>query len=238
MTDTIGDLATHIEASGADNVDFVMEVISKKVPDLNDITAADVKTAIEAEGSSIDSIKDDVEDGAFGLSALKALIDAIPTTEAPTTTQIRTALEEEGFSIDSILDIVGALPSAADIKAALEAEGTSDLDTIASAISHASHGLSNLKDLIDAVQTSVDAISGGTGSISWPYTLTEEVSGNPIPDASVWVTSDIAGANVLASGTTNASGVVTFNLNPGTVYVWRRKSGYNFVNPDTEVVSS
>ena len=45
------------------------------------------------------------------------------------------------------------------------------------------------------------------------------------------------GANVLASGTTDQNGQVTFYLDAGTVYVFRQKTGWNFTNPDTEVVS-
>ena len=43
--------------------------------------------------------------------------------------------------------------------------------------------------------------------------------------------------NLLASGTTNASGVVTFYLDAATVYVRRQKSGWNFTNPNTETVA-
>jgi len=74
----------------------------------------------------------------------------------------------------------------------------------------------------------------GAGAITWTYTLT--VAGQPLADAQVWVTTDLAGANIIASGTTNQNGVVTFYLDAGTVYVWCAKSGYSFTNPDTEVV--
>jgi hypothetical protein len=75
----------------------------------------------------------------------------------------------------------------------------------------------------------------GAGTISWTYTLVDG-SALPIPDADIWITSDIAGAVLLASSQTSASGEVTFNLDAGTIYVWGQKSGYNFTNPDTEVV--
>jgi len=77
----------------------------------------------------------------------------------------------------------------------------------------------------------------GAGAIAWTYTLTDADTGEPIADADVWITSDLAGSNVIASGRTNQSGKVTFFLDAGTVYVWRQKSGWNFVNPDEEVVS-
>lgn len=77
----------------------------------------------------------------------------------------------------------------------------------------------------------------GAGAIEWDYTLTDSVSGAPIADADVWVTSDSAGLYVIASGKTDATGVVTFYLDAGTVYVWSQKSGYDFSNPDEETVS-
>jgi hypothetical protein len=77
----------------------------------------------------------------------------------------------------------------------------------------------------------------GAGAITWTYTLTNSSSGLPIADANVWVSSDAAGLNILASGVTDQSGVVTFFLDAGTVYVWRQKSGFNFQNPDSEVVA-
>lgn len=94
----------------------------------------------------------------------------------------------------------------------------------------------------DTLETLSDQLDGvgsqaGAGAITWTYTLTEAGTGTPIADADVWVTSDAAGTNVLASGKTSQAGVVTFFLDAGTVYVWRQKSGWNFTNPDTEAVS-
>jgi hypothetical protein len=78
---------------------------------------------------------------------------------------------------------------------------------------------------------------GGAGAVSWTYTLTRSDTGAPIDGAEVWVTTDEAGNNVVASGITNTSGVVTFTLDAGIVYVWRKKAGFNFDNPDEEEVS-
>lgn len=89
-----------------------------------------------------------------------------------------------------------------------------------------------------ALATLIAGLGGsGAGAIEWTYTLTSSVGGAAIPDAEVWVTSDAGGVTVLASGRTNASGEVTFWLDAGTVYVWRQKAGWNFTNPDTEVVA-
>ena len=85
--------------------------------------------------------------------------------------------------------------------------------------------------LLDAANTA------GAGAITFTYTLTSSVDADPIADADVWVTSDEAGAIILASGHTDQNGEVVFYLDAGTVYVWRQKSGWDFSNPDTEVVS-
>lgn len=91
---------------------------------------------------------------------------------------------------------------------------------------------------IDPISIYTDRNSGaGAGGITFTYTLTESGGGDPIANANVWVTSDIAGSNTIASGVTNDSGVVVFTLDAGTVYVWRNKSGFDFTNPDTEVVA-
>jgi hypothetical protein len=79
--------------------------------------------------------------------------------------------------------------------------------------------------------------AAGAGAITFTYTVTSSATSLPIADVDVWVTTDSAGTNVIASGETNASGVVVFYLDAGTYYLWRQKSGYNFTNPDTETVS-
>jgi len=94
-------------------------------------------------------------------------------------------------------------------------------------------------DTLESLSDQIDLLSGaaGSGAITFVYTLTSSVGGAAIADADVWVTSDVDGNNVLASGRTDQNGAVTFYLDAGTVYVWRQKSGWNFDNPDTEVVA-
>ena len=80
-------------------------------------------------------------------------------------------------------------------------------------------------------------VEAGAGAITFTYTLTSTVDSAPIADADVWVSSDLAGTNVIASGRTDQNGEVVFYLDGGTVYVWRQKTGWTFTNPDTEVVA-
>ena len=78
----------------------------------------------------------------------------------------------------------------------------------------------------------------GSGAISFVYTLTSSVTPfAPIAGATIWATSDEAGTNVVASGTSDTAGQVTFLLDAGTYYIWRQLSGWTFTNPDTEVVA-
>lgn len=77
----------------------------------------------------------------------------------------------------------------------------------------------------------------GTGSVSWDYYVKEPDLVTPIPDVTVRVSTDLAGLNTVAMGTTDNFGKITFNLDPGTYYFWSYKVYYSFTNPDTEVVS-
>jgi hypothetical protein len=94
--------------------------------------------------------------------------------------------------------------------------------------------------VVDAIKVKTDTINDA-GALVWTYTLTDSVTGAAIADATVIITSDSAGANVLRTGVTNSAGVATFYFAPGdsgtTVYLWRTHAGYNFTNPDAEVLS-
>lgn len=97
-------------------------------------------------------------------------------------------------------------------------------------------------DSLEAIRNRGDAawatgITAGSGAIQWSYTLTNSIGGAPIADADVWASTDLGGANVVASGKTDSFGVVTFWLDAGVHYIWSQKSGWNFDNPDTETVS-
>ena len=82
----------------------------------------------------------------------------------------------------------------------------------------------------------------GTIPVSYTLTLAPEGSGTPIANAEVHISTQPAGLNVIAAGTTNVLGDLVINgqtvfwLPAGTFYYWRSKAGYSFTNPDTEVV--
>jgi hypothetical protein len=92
-----------------------------------------------------------------------------------------------------------------------------------------------------ANQVDANAVTGGgqpIGSGAISHTITVNIDGNPAPAVDVWVTTDAAGANVVA-GTlvTDNAGQVTFQLDAGSYYLWCQRSGVNFNNPTSFTVS-
>lgn len=79
-------------------------------------------------------------------------------------------------------------------------------------------------------------------AIAFTYTVTDGV--NPLDGVDIWITTDVAGNNVLWKGRTDALGVARDvndklpYLDPGTYYFWKQMGGYiDDQNPDVEVVS-
>jgi hypothetical protein len=83
-------------------------------------------------------------------------------------------------------------------------------------------------------KTPLASVGDGEGTCKFTYTLTELNSTRAIPDASVYVTADVAGTNIIAGPKlTDGNGKVFFFLNSGVPnYFWRTKGGYRFSNPD------
>lgn len=79
--------------------------------------------------------------------------------------------------------------------------------------------------------------SAGIGSIAQTFRI-KDVDGDLVDGAEVWITSDAAGANLVA-GTlhSDAGGLATFMLDAGTYYVWCQRSGVNFTNPKMVTVA-
>lgn len=90
-----------------------------------------------------------------------------------------------------------------------------------------------LKDRVPYLDATVSSrLSAGVGSSTYSVTVTTDDGVTPISGASVWVTTDIAGVNVIAGTlTTNGAGVATFLLDPASYYLWRQAEGWSFQNP-------
>jgi hypothetical protein len=75
-------------------------------------------------------------------------------------------------------------------------------------------------------------VSGAAGAGANTVTVTvQNDATHPVAGASFWVTTDVGGTNVVASGTTDTFGHVTVYLANGTFYGWASKPGENFTNP-------
>lgn len=89
---------------------------------------------------------------------------------------------------------------------------------------------------LDAIETKLDAIKG-PGDTSWSIAV-KTSSGNPISGCECWVATDAQGNSVITDiQSTDANGVVEFLLDPGTYYLFRRKQGITFTNPQTITVT-
>jgi len=86
--------------------------------------------------------------------------------------------------------------------------------------------------------TSAYAPSTGSGSSTYIVTIRQPDGLTAIEGCAVWISTDSAGATVVA-GTlyTSAAGVATFTIDPGAYYLWRQLGGWNFSNPTAITVT-
>jgi hypothetical protein len=193
------------------------------------------------------------------VDAIKAVTDNLPDSGALNdlgqikvdTTAILADTNElqgdwtNGGRLDLILDAVKSDTAAilVDTGTTIPATLTTISDDLDAHDTSISADISDLTDDVADVKSDTGlilaAVGGGppAGAITWTYNVTNQVSGQPIADVDVWVTTDVAGVNVIANGKTDQNGNITFYLDAGTVYVWSQKTGFNFDNPDTEVIS-
>lgn len=108
--------------------------------------------------------------------------------------------------------------------------GADSLDLVA--LFHTTDTSVDTQDLFSTPITSTAAIAAGSNSKT--FTVTDGV--NPIEGVAVWVSTDSGGSNIVASGTTDTLGHVTFLLDTGTYYFWKQLAGYTFTNPQTDTV--
>ena len=130
---------------------------------------------------------------------------------------------------------VNALPADPADQSAVEAAitaATSPLATAASITTLRGADSDTLKTLSDQID---DLDPMGAGSVATVITINDGT--NPLDGVDVWASTDSGGTNVVERRYTNASGQVTLYLDPGTYYIWKTLSGYNFTNPSTLVVT-
>ena len=245
-TNTLGPLRVFASTSGALPVWSVFAVLPANVYDsliagsdalqvhTNEITANLITaTTLDATATAeiADAVWDEAQSGHTTAATFGRYLDAeVSDAVAPTAAAVADAVWDEALS--------GHL-TAGSAGDSLNDAGGSGADPWASALPGSyTAGQAGwiLGERLDAKVSAMSGSSPGAGAEEFTYTLTEVGSGDPIPDADVWATLDSAGTIVLASGRTNQYGVVTFYLDSGPVYIWRQKSGFNFTNPDAEVI--
>lgn len=134
----------------------------------------------------------------------------------------------------------GALP--------VPAEAGDEMDLVdapnSTAVAVIQSGLATPGDIPDisalALEATVAALIGALhisqGSETCNYTVYDTDGVTPLSGVKVEVTTNEDGSGHVTTGYTNAFGIVTFKLDPGTYYLWRSRFDRVFVDPDTEVV--
>jgi len=81
------------------------------------------------------------------------------------------------------------------------------------------------------------------GAIPFTYIVTDDITHLPIDGVDVWFSTDNPAINIVWKGNTDTFGVARDvygnlpNLDVGVYFVWRQKTNYLFIDPDTEVIS-
>lgn len=93
-----------------------------------------------------------------------------------------------------------------------------------------------LEDTGTTIPALIEALHLSQGSETCNYTVYDTDGVTPLSGVKVEVTTGEDGSGHVTTGWTNAFGIVTFKLDPGTYYLWRSRFDRVFVDPDTEVV--
>lgn len=229
------DVATSTRASGADytgaraaNLDNLDTTISSRLAPAGitsmqaDVTA--IKTPVVANVDATISSRLTPA----GITSMQADVTAIKTpVVANVDATISSRLASSAYTPTTAMSAdVATILSRTDVATSTRADGSAYTTTRATKL-----------DRLDVAVSS--RVSAGTGAIAYTTTVTAPSTGAPIEGVAAWVTSDSAGANVIA-GTqyTSASGVCTFMLDAGSYYMWLQKTGWNFSNPVSITVST
>jgi uncharacterized surface anchored protein len=88
----------------------------------------------------------------------------------------------------------------------------------------------------EAAVKSIAVAHNGSGAVPWTYTVCSDADNlTPIPQARVEVSNE-DGILLVTQAHTDNNGQVTFYLDPGTYNLRRTEAGWNFTDPDTEIV--
>ena len=149
------------------------------------------------------------------------------------TAKIDTALAADGAVYQYTTNALENGPS--DATAATQATIVSHLTDIKGSGFASSDALESIRDRGDSAWTTA-LLATGAGAVSHEVTI--NVGGSPESGVDVWVSTDLAGSNVVAGTlSTDAFGKATFSLDVGSYYLWVQKAETNFSNPTSFTVS-
>ena len=180
----------------------------------------------------------------FTAALINPIVQNIHDTDLPAVkTDTAAILIDTGTTLDGAISTIDGIADAIQAKTDNLPTDPADESLLIAAIGAGGLDAAGIRAAVGLAAANLDTQLGlivggvaGSGAITWIYTLLDGV-GDPIQGAEIWASTDVTGASVVASGTTDAFGKVTFYLDAGSYYIWCQKSGYNFVNPDLEVVS-
>jgi hypothetical protein len=190
-----------------------------------DAKVSDVKTNTDKVGSAMEV------DGAVNRFTANALELAPVTAAGPTAEAIRTEMDDHSSKLARLDVAVSTRTKPADTQArvALVDVCTENTDQVDAAAIDAALSVAHGPGRWDRA----------TGSGSVLKTYTQKYAGVALAGCEVWVTTDLAGTAIIAGGVTDALGKVYLypDVPAGTtLYIWRKKVGYEFVNPDLETM--
>jgi hypothetical protein len=139
------------------------------------------------------------------------------------------------------------------VNSTFDAKSSDDADTVADVRSNATSNVvrafssrfrsvtgTGSEEVYDDNNSPAGEDTAGPGADHCTLTFTNTTTALPIADADVWITTDLAGENVVA-GTlqTNSSGEATFLLDEGeTYYSWLQKGGVNSIRGQSFVAEA
>jgi hypothetical protein len=187
------------------------------------------------------------KNGGAGATATNA-VTAVDATNLPGWYQVALTAAETGTVGDLILRATATGADQADRLLDVESGSISSLDYNVLVQTALIGGLpGGIDTTLSAAHGSGSWLSGtstggatsvaGSGALVTTVTVNDNL-GAPLDGVQCWITSDAAGAYPVA-GTlvTDTWGHAVFFLDPGTFYLWRQRSGINFVNPELITVT-
>ncbi len=182
-------------------------------------TAAEIKTALEANGSKLDHLWETTEDDVGVRRFTENALEQGPSGSGLNAQETRDALKLAASAGDPA---VGSVDKHLDD---IVADTTTDIPALLSTIRGAD------SDTLETLSDQIDTIEGGTGSGARTVAVTVNDGTDALENANVRFTE---GANTYV-GSTNATGEVSFSLDDATYALAISKSGYSFT-PTTLVV--